>query len=106
MENIFMEKERIKIIIKIVLAVLFFLCLADMPYGFYQFVRFLALVGFALLAYFASDKENKTEMIIYIALAVLFQPLIKISLGRTLWNIIDVIVGIGLLVSIKYQKKE
>jgi hypothetical protein len=39
-------------------------------------------------------------MIVYIALAVLFQPLFKIALGRTLWNIIDVIVGIGLLGSI------
>jgi len=30
-------------------------------------------------------------------LALLFQPFFKISLGRTLWNIVDVIVGIGLL---------
>jgi len=30
-------------IIKIILALLFFLCLADMPYGFYQIVRFVEL---------------------------------------------------------------
>ena len=87
-------------IIKVVLAILFFICLTDLPYGFYQFVRFVGLVGFAILAYLASFKENKTEMIIYIGLAILFQPLIKISLGRQLWNIVDVIVGISLLVSI------
>jgi hypothetical protein len=91
-------------IIKIVLAILFFICLSDLPYGFYQFVRFVGLVGFAILAYLASDKETKTEMIIYIGLAILFQPLIKISLGRQLWNIVDVIVGIGLLLSIFYQR--
>lgn len=93
-------------IIKIALAVLFFLCLFDMPYGFYQLVRFLALVGFSLLAYYASEKDDKTEMIIYIALAVLFQPIFKISLGRTLWNIIDVVVGVGLLISIKIHKEK
>ena len=76
-----------------------------MPYGYYQTVRFLAMVGFALLAYFASSKENKTEMIVYIALAILFQPLFKIALGRTLWNVVDVIVGIGLVISIFIDKK-
>jgi len=47
-------------------------------------------------------------MIIYIALAILFQPLLKISLSRDLWNILDVIVGIGLLISttIKQHKME
>ena len=65
-------------LIKLLLALLFFLCLLDMPYGFYQFVRFTAMLGFTLLAYQANEKENKTEMIIYISLAILFQPLIKI----------------------------
>jgi hypothetical protein len=45
-------------------------------------------------------------MIIYITLAVLFQPLFKIVLGRALWNIVDVIVGIGLLVSIFANKSK
>ena len=75
-----------------------------MPYGYYQFVRFIAMVGFAVLAYIASDKKDKTEMIVYISLAVLFQPLFKIALGRTLWNVVDVVVGIGLLVSIFTDK--
>ena len=86
-------------IIKIGLAILFFLCLADMPYGFYQFVRFVALIGFAILAYQANQQGKQTEMIIYGALALLFQPFFKIALGRELWNIVDVVVGIGLLIS-------
>jgi hypothetical protein len=86
-------------IIKIVLAVLFFLCLADMPYGYYQFVRFIALIGFAILAYQSAEEKKQTETIIYIALAILFQPLFKIALGRQLWNIIDVLVGVSLLFS-------
>jgi hypothetical protein len=92
--------------IKIILAVLFFLCLLDMPYGFFQVVRFAALVGFAVLAYQANEKENKTEMIIFICLAILFQPLLKISLGRQVWNVVDVIVGVGLIASIFIGKKK
>jgi hypothetical protein len=96
-------------LIKIVLAILFFLCLLAMPYGYYQLVRFIALVGFAILAYQVSEKQNKTEMIVYVCLAILFQPLLKISLGREIWNIVDVVVGIGLIASIflngKLEKK-
>jgi len=86
--------------IKIVLAILFFLCLADMPYGYYQLVRFVALIGFAILAYKANEQGQKTEAIIYVCLAILFQPLIKIALGREIWNVADVIVGVGLIISI------
>jgi hypothetical protein len=87
-------------IIKIVLAILFFLCLAAMPYGYYQFVRFVALIGFGILAYKANEEGEIAEMIIYGGLALLFQPFFKIALGREIWNIVDVIVGIGLIASL------
>lgn len=93
-------------IIKIILAVLFLLCLADMPYGFYQFVRFSGLIGFTVLAYQANQQGRQTEMIIYGGLALLFQPFFKIALGRQMWNIVDVVVGIGLLISIFMKPKE
>ncbi|STC98477.1 DUF6804 family protein [Elizabethkingia anophelis] len=93
-------------IIKIGLAVLMFGCLLDMPYGYYQLVRFIALISFAVLAYQASQQSRQTEMFIYGALALLFQPFFKIALGRELWNIVDVIVGIGLLVSLVKNNKK
>lgn len=88
------------IIIKLILAILLFLCLVDMPYGYYQLVRFVALVGFGILAFKANEQDKKTEMIIYGGLALLFQPFFKIALGREIWNIVDVIVGIGLIASL------
>ena len=93
-------------VIKIVLAILFFVCLADMPYGLYQFVRYTAMIGFAYLAYSANQQKNKNEVFIYIALAILFQPIFKIALGRTIWNIVDTIVGIGLILSIFQNKNK
>ena len=93
-------------LIKIILAVLFFLCLLDMPYGFYQLVRFVALIGFGILAYQAYKNENQTETIIYGGLALLFQPLFKIALGREIWNIVDVVVGIGLLLTLLKNGKK
>ena len=92
-------------VIKIPLAILLLLCLLDMPYGFYEFVRFVALIAFGILAYQSKEKEDKTELIIFISLALLFQPLFKIALGRTLWNIVDVITAIYLLISIVKNKR-
>ena len=86
--------------IKIILALLFFLCLFNLPYGFYQFVRFAALIGFLVLAYRAHQQGRPTEMVIYGTLALLFQPFFKFALGRTIWNIVDVVVGLGLIASI------
>lgn len=94
------------LLIKITLIPLLFLCLIDMPYGFYQFVRFVALIGFGILAYKANEEEKNTEMIIYASLALLFQPLFKIALGREIWNVVDVIVGVGLIVSLLANYKK
>lgn len=87
-------------LIKILLAILLFGCLVDFPYGYYQFVRFAAMVGFGYLAFNANEQSAKNEAFIYLALAILFQPFFKIALGRALWNVIDVVVGIGLIVSL------
>ena len=76
-----------------------------MPYGFYEFVRFVALISFGFLAYQSKEKEDKTELIIFISLALLFQPFFKIALGRTLWNIVDVISAIYLLLNIVRNQK-
>lgn len=76
-----------------------------MPYGFYQFVRFAGLVGFAILAYQANQQGKQTEMFIYGALALLFQPFFKIALGRQMWNVVDVVVAIGLILSLFVKPK-
>lgn len=94
-----------KNLIRILLAILLFLCLYKMPYGYYQIVRFVAMLGFAYLAYTANQQNNKDEVFIYITLAILFQPFVKIAFGREIWNFIDVIIGIGLLASIFIKKK-
>lgn len=87
-------------IIKIALSILLLLCLLDLPYGFFQFVRFISLIFFSFLAYNSNQKGQQIEMIVFIALALLFQPIFKISLGRTIWNMVDFFVAVGLILSI------
>ena len=82
----------------LILAAMMLLCLAPMPYGYYTFVRFIAMIAFGVFAYTYYQKEEKALAVTFGALAVLFQPLIKIALGRTMWNIVDVVVAILLVV--------
>ncbi len=93
-------------IVKASLSLLFLMCLLHMPYGYYQAVRFIAMLGFILLAYFSNKQNHKIEAITYIALALLFQPFIKVALGRTVWNILDVIVSAGLIISLFVNAKK
>lgn len=81
----------------IVLSVLLLLCLAPMPYGYYQLVRFIAAVVFIVLAWHNYNTKEVYLTVVFGALALLFQPFIKIALGRTMWNIVDVIVA-GMLI--------
>jgi hypothetical protein len=62
------------------------------------------MCGFAYLAYSSNEVNKKNEAFVYIGLAILFQPFLKIALGRTIWNVVDLIVGISLILSL-YQRK-
>ena len=89
-----------KQIVFFLLAVLLLLCLAPMPYWYYTLIRFVSMVVFAVMAWQYAEDKNQPLAITFGALALLFQPFIKIALGRTMWNVVDVIVAILLLLFI------
>ena len=80
------------------LAALMLLCLAPMPYGYYTLVRIIATVVFGIYAYKCYIAKREGLTLVFVTLALLFQPFAKIALGRVIWNVIDVIVAIGLIV--------
>ena len=84
-------------VIKIFLAVMSIVCLFDMPYGYYQLYRFLAMGVFLTLA--INEKNNENWMIFWGLSALLVQPFFKIALGREIWNIVDVFWAIILMYS-------
>lgn len=93
-------------LIKIALSVLLLLCLFHIPYGYYQFFRYVAVVGFAILAYYEYERKRIPLVILFVGLTLLFQPFSKVPLGRHQWIIIDVIVAVGLVVSVFVQKQK
>lgn len=86
----------------LLLSALLLLCLAPMPYGYYQLVRFISMVLF----YNYWIKEIKPLAITYGALALLFQPFVKVALGRAMWNVTDVVVALGLIGIYLYENNK
>ena len=89
----------------IIMAVLLLVCLAPMPYGYYQLVRFIAMVSFAYLAYDYYKLNKVGVSYAFVALALLFQPFLKVALGRLVWNVVDVIVATFLILLFFAKKK-
>lgn len=97
-----------KTLLKLIIAIVLLICLADMPYGFYQLVRFVSACAFSYLSYDYFKAKKDSLGAIFAVLALLFQPFFKVALGRTVWNIIDVIVAIVLIVLVVtvYSRKK
>ena len=92
--------------IPLYLAAVLLLCLAPMPYGYFTLVRILATVVFGLYAYRCYVAKKEAFTWVFVTLALLFQPFAKVGLGRTVWNIIDVIVAIGLIALFFWERNE
>lgn len=85
------------------LAAMMLLCLAPMPYGYFQLVRFVAMIVFGLMAYRYYQNQKMVATWVFGALALLFQPIYKIALGRVVWNVVDVIVAIFLIILFVFE---
>ena len=77
-------------------AILLLLCLAPMSYGYYVLVRFISFVIFTWFAIHFYKVKRESLCFLFGTLSLLFQPFVKITLGRTIWNIVDVLVAMWL----------
>lgn len=80
------------------LCVLLILCPLKMPYGYYTIVRLLVAFSAAIwgLAEYTSKKYTNAAVCGFVV--VLFQPLIKITMEKATWNVIDIILAILILI--------
>lgn len=72
------------------------LAVLDFPYAYYQLLRFIGFFAFGIAAYLSFSANEKIMPFILGFMAILFNPFIKIDLGRELWMVADVIAGIAL----------
>tara|TARA_Y100001970_G_C14256653_1_gene875986 strand:+ start:7187 stop:7474 length:288 start_codon:yes stop_codon:yes gene_type:complete len=80
--------------IKLVTAALLVLAIFKLPYGYYEFLRIIVSISAGLSAAEAFDKGNAFLTFLFIAVLVLFNPILPIYLSKAMWMPIDIIVAI------------
>ena len=92
-------------ILCLVLSGILLLAVIPWPYGYYMLVRIVAMVVFGILTYYFYSNKQITFAIVSAILAILFQPFVKIAMGREVWQVLDVIIGILLIVYVYTDNK-
>ncbi len=88
----------------ILLAIALLICLLPLPYGCYILIRYISAIVFGIMAYDYYCQKQQKMYIITLGLTLLFQPFIRIPLGRDVWNVVDVITAI-FLIYLFFKKK-
>lgn len=91
--------------VQVILISALLLCLFPMPYGYFILVRYLATVVFTIMAYHHYKQQNNATTYLWVCLALLFQPFLKITLGREIWNVVDIVVAIILVIVLWKERK-
>lgn len=69
-------------------------CLLEMSYGYYMVVRLATAVAAGCWAYVFFKADKKPMAVTAGAVALLFQPFVKIPMDRATWAVIDVAVAV------------
>lgn len=96
-------------IARIAAAILLIASRFPLPYGYYTFLR-IAVTAVAIWGVFIAAQSEKTLWLwVFIAVAILFNPLFPIYLTKYVWGFFDIGTAILLLISLftfRYVLKE
>ncbi len=79
--------------VRLIVIAMLLLGILDFPYAYYTLLRIVVTVVSAFAAYNAVENDQQPWMIIFGAVAILFNPIIPIYLNKEIWVVIDVIVA-------------
>lgn len=69
-----------------------------LPYGYYTLLRLIACAVFAWAAYISFENKETLLPWVFIVLALLFNPIIKVYLSKEIWAAIDICSAVLLLI--------
>ena len=93
--------KNLTVVLSVILIVMFLLCWNhNLPYLYFQFLRVIAILIFAVCAFYDYENGNKYFAFIFIISIFIINPIFKIPLGRFYWNVLDTIWSLILIVRI------
>jgi len=92
------KNKNIAIVISVIL--LFLAMIEGWPYGFFTLLRLVVFGTAVYLSWLAYKSEKQGWIWIFGFIALAFNPLIPLHLGRDLWMVVDLLVAVFLIASI------
>lgn len=83
-------------ILPLIIAGILFISIAELPYGFYTFMRIAVPILSIIYLFFAYAVEEKFNLMLIpnIIIAVLWNPILPVYMDKESWVMIDAIAGI------------
>jgi hypothetical protein len=89
------------------LIILFFISIFDLPYGFYEFLRLIVCLFSVVFAffYFCCKDSLSFASITAIAIAILWNPVMPVTLDKETWVCLDIIAIVleSIMLYLSYQ---
>lgn len=99
-----MEK-RPHLIPSLIVAIMLFIAITDLPYGYFQLLRWLTCADSILVAVLAYRWNKSWASWIFIVIAILFNPIFPITFSKATWRPIDIICGIIFMLVVIFIRK-
>lgn len=93
-------RKRPHLIPALLVAVMLIVAVASLPYGYYQFLRWVTCVTAVYIAVMSYTWNKKWATWVFGAIAILFNPLFPIYLTKEIWRPIDIFAAILFIVGI------
>jgi hypothetical protein len=75
--------------------------IVEWPYGYYTILRWITCMASILVVFQAFDKNIDWAKVIFIFIAILFNPLAPIYLSRSTWIPLDIVTAILFIFAIR-----
>ena len=99
-------KQKFQIVSPLVIAaIMLFVALRNMPGNYYTALRIIVAAASVNSAIIAYRFDKKMLMFPFIAIAIIFNPLVPLGFGRHLWVVIDIVCGLFFIVNIFLLKE-
>lgn len=101
-----MDKKSINIfvVIRIITILMLLWALTDHPYGYYQILRWVVMGVTGYIAYLSYEQGKVVWTWTMVIIALLFNPVFPLYLGREMWMFIDLIVAVLISISLNRVK--
>jgi len=87
-------KDRPHVVPALVATMMLFVAIAELPYGYYQILRWIVCGVGVYIAYMAYRRGKVWATWVFGLIAALFNPIVPVHLTKAIWQPIDIVCAL------------